>query len=514
MVRFATTVVAACACSAALAQQPAPIDRVKITDNQLSCAQIYGEVGEMDKVAATAQAAGESGNSTAMAGSAANVAAEVAGRTGLFGQFGGIAGSLFGKAAAQTAAGAVQQSGQQTAQQSAERVKQAVARKEYLTSVFIARGCKTSDLNYNPPQQLALAVPTQQAAMPSQPGTDPAALQRLLAPSASISALPELDPDQHFRGKMGGTFGKNVVEVMPNGKRVAVAGFRVAFITENTATATVRGSYMPGRDTSGASSSLHVVLNGVDHATMQAITDKAYADFLAQMRYAGRDVVPHEELKEFFAGIDTSAAPGRPYTKSDGGQTAVVFAPTGMPLWFGHSDVPWGDKSAFDQKNLRTMAEHSARLKAIAIAPLIVVNFARMSSSGNQSGFTSRAAETGAALAMHVAAFSTHYMRSDETRGGIVMKGDEGGIQMAAPIISKLEFGSMKEVAASDNSGVKGVFDLLGRAGGLANAGGAARSRSQSVAEASGPAYAAAAVDALGAATGTFAKWFQKYPAK
>ena len=29
-----------------------------------------------------------------------------------------------------------------------------------------------------------------------------------------------------------------------------------------------------------------------------------------------------------------------------------------------------------------------------------------------------------------------------------------------------------------------------------------------------GPAYAAAAVDALGTATGTFAKWFQKYPAK
>ena len=513
---FAAALAATCACSAALAQQPAPIDRVKITDNQLSCAQIYGEVGEMDKVVATAQAAGESGSNTAMAGSAANVAAEVAGRTGLFGQFGGLAGSLFGKAAAQTAAGVVQQSGQQTAQQSAERVKQAVARKEYLTSVFIARGCKTTDLNYNPPQ-LALAVPSQQAlsaAAPAQPGADPAALQRLLAPATAINGLPDLDPDRHFKGKMGGTFGKDVVEVMPNGKRVAVAGFRVVFITENTATATVRASYLPGRDTSGASSTLHVVLSGVDHATMQAITDKAYADFLAQMRYAGREVVPQEELREFLAGVDVSAMPGKPYTKTVNGQAAVVFAPTGMPLWFGTVDVPWGDKSPFDQKNQRSLAEYSARLKAIAIAPLIVVNFARMSSSGNQSGLTSRAAETGASMAMHVAGFSTHYMRSDETRGGLVMKGDEGGIQMAAPIISKLEFGSMKDVAATDNSGVKGIFDVLGRAGGLANAGGAARSKSESVAEANGPAYAAAAVDALGTATGTFAKWFQKYPAK
>jgi len=116
--------------------------------------------------------------------------------------------------------------------------------------------------------------------------------------------------------------------------------------------------------------------------------------------------------------------------------------------------------------------------------------------------------------ALSLAAFSTNYTRADESRGGITMGGDEGGISMAAPIGSTLEFGSLKEVSASDNSAAKGVFDALGRAAGLANAGGANRSRSENVAETSGPAYAAAAVDALGRTTGTFAKWFQKYPAK
>lgn len=510
------------------AQQPAPIERIKITDNQMNCAQLYAENGEMDKVIAAAQAAESSGNTTAMAGSAANVAAEVAGRTGLFGQFGGIAGALFGKAAAQGAAGVAQQSGQMSAQQAAARAKQAVARKEHVTAIFVSRGCKASDLSYDPPlsaQNEAMAQVLQASLSTGGAGAaaggaagsalpSAAELQKLLAPAPAITALPDADPDAHFRGKMGGTFGKNVIEVMPNSKRVAVAGFRVVFITEQTATAVVRGSYMPGRDTSGARSSLKLTLSGVDQATMQAITDKAYADFLAQLRFAGREVVPQEELKDFFASVNLAAPAGQPAMRSANSQTAAAFSPKGVPLWFYAGDAPWGDVGPFDQKNIRSLAESAAKLKAIVVAPMIVVNFARMMSSGNQSGFTARAAETGATLAMHVAGFSSHYMRSDETRGGIVMSGDEGGIQMAAPIGSERQFGTIRDVAASDNTAVKGVFDALGRAGGLANAGGANRSSTESVAETTPQAFAAAAVDALSRTTGTFAKWFQKYPAR
>jgi hypothetical protein len=526
-VTLAAAIAALLACHSAVvnAQQPASIERIRITDNQMNCAQLYAENGEMDKVIAAAQAAESSGNTTAMAGSAANVAAEVAGRTGLFGQLGGMAGALFGKAAAQGAAGVAQQSGQMSAQQAAARAKQAVARKEHVTAIFVSRGCKASDLSYDPPlsaQNEAMAQVMQAslsgaAAGSAAGGALPNAaadLQKLLAPATSITALPDADPDAHFRGKMGGTFGKNVIEVMPNSKRVAVAGFRVVFITEQTATAVVRGSYMPGRDTSGARSSLKLTLSGVDQATMQAITDKAYADFLAQLRFAGREVVPQEELKDFFASVNVAAPAGQAAMRSASGQTAAVFSPRGVPLWFYAGDAPWGEVGPFDQKNIRNLAESAANLKAIVVAPMIVVNFARMMSSGNQSGFTARAAETGASLAMHVSGFSSHYMRSEETRGGIVMNGDEGGIQMAAHIGSDRQFGTIRDVAASDNSAVKGVFDSLGRAGGLANAGGANRSSTESVAETSGPAFAAAAVDALGRTTGTFAKWFQKYPAR
>lgn len=332
-------------------------------------------------------------------------------------------------------------------------------------------------------------------------------------PAAAAQALPDLDPDAHFKGKMGGTFGKNIVEVLPAGKRVAVVGFRVAFVTNNSVSANVRASYLPGRDSSGARSSLHVALQGVDPAAMQAVTDKAYAALLTQLQQAGREVVQLAEMKDYIAGVDaTPTSEAKPYGKEQQGQTAAFFSPAGLPLWFSHLDAGWGDRGAFDLNNYRRLGEYSAKWNAIVIAPLVVVNFARMSSSGNTSGLTSRTAETGAELSMSVAGLSSYYGRAEEFRSGVIMKGDEGGFNLAGSITSPLAFGTLKQTAAEDNKAVKGLFDTLGKMAGLANAGGAATSTTRSLAETSNAAYSAAALDALGRTTGTLARWFQKYP--
>ena len=517
--RFSLAMMAGLVTGLTISAQPAQaqlatIERVKITDNELTCAQMFAEVNAMDKAMADAKAMQAQGSTTAIAGSAGNVAAEVAGRTGLFGSLGGITGALFGQAATQAAASAAQQSGQATAQQAAEHARQASVRKEYVSTLFITRGCKASDLAYNPPAP-AVAPGAAQAAVVAATQLALAAPARPVIAPAVIQSLPDLDPDTFFKGQNGGTFGKNVVEVFPANKRVAIAGFRVAFITGDTASAQVRGSYMPGRDTAGASSTLVVNLSGVGPSTLQALTDKAYADFIAQLRLAGRELVPADELKEFLSGVDVSSSgPGKPYTREVGNQVAQMFAPSGMPLWFHNGDVPWGDKGPFDQKNLRSLAEYSHKLNAIAITPLIVVHFARMSSSGNQSGFVARSAETGASMEIHVSGFISRVTRSEETRGGLVMKGDDAAVNMTRGFASEMNFGSMRDVAASDNRAVVGSFNALGNAMGLANAGGAVRNRKQSVAETTDAMYAAAASDVLLRATGTFAKWFQKYPAR
>lgn len=324
------------------------------------------------------------------------------------------------------------------------------------------------------------------------------------APSAA-SGLPDLDPDAHFKGKMGGTFGKNVTEILPAYKRVAVAGFRVAFVTKDSATAQVRASSFLGRDTSGARMTVNAALEGVDAATLQAVTDKAYANFMEQLKLAGREVVPQEELKEFLSGLQaTPSSVDKPFTKEVQAQTMQLFAPTGMPLWFIHAESGWSDRSGFDLGNWRRLGEYSKKYNAIVVTPLIVVNFVSMQSSGNQSGLVARTAEADAIPGMTVNTFMSLYNSPV----------DEGGVQMTKGVRSDLMFGTLKEVAAEDNKAVKGIFDILGKAAGLANAGGANRATSNRVMQANSADYRVASLDALGRATGTFAKLFEKYPAR
>ena len=152
------------------------IERVKMTDNDLSCQQIYGEIGQMDGVIAKAnQATGTSAPATtpgsdpntqaagaAVAGAVATQAiGQVAARTG-FGGFGGFGGgggglsSLFGNVAQaaansaaqqqQAAAAQQQQAAAAQAQQSALQQQQAQGRKEHLTGLFLSKGCKMSDI--------------------------------------------------------------------------------------------------------------------------------------------------------------------------------------------------------------------------------------------------------------------------------------------------------------------------------------------------------------------------------
>lgn len=338
-----------------------------------------------------------------------------------------------------------------------------------------------------------------------------APLTAVAAPAATLSSL---DPDSYFKGKTGGTFGKDASKVLPGSKRVAVTGFRVIFVTGNTIKAQVRASYFGGVDRSGANASMAVDLNGVDAVALQEITDKAYANFLEQLRLAGREVVPTSEFQDFLGGLEVTQQPYvKQVTQGYGKQTGMAYSPAGVPLWFSNWDMPWGDKGPFAQKNIRSQAALSEKLGAITVAPLIVVDFAQMSSSGNRSGFLARDAEVGATLALSVNAFNTNLTRAEKTHSGIVTKGDDAGVSLTQPFVSNLGFGDIREVAKQDNSAAKSIFDALGKGMGLANAGGAASSRSSNIAVTNNQAYSEAALDALGMATGTFAGWFAKHPA-
>lgn len=323
------------------------------------------------------------------------------------------------------------------------------------------------------------------------------------AVSAVTVALPDVDPDAYFDGANGGTFGKKAAEVMGNSKRVAVAGFRVVFVTDSEVKAQVRGSYLPGRDTTGASAKMDMTLQGVDAATLQKLTDEAYATLLAQLAAAGREVVPVSEMQAMFAELEaTPTSAAAPYTKTVslgyGKRTGVAYSPSGMPLWWQAAE-PWGDKSPFGQANNKVAAKYSEQFHAFIVAPVVVVDFAQLQTSGNQSGLIAREASVGAELGVSVVEFNTTYYRSDETRNGLLMKGDLGNLMLKQPVESALAFAAMEQIETKKTTGL------------MARMTGSAKSKSSNAAVTDDARYGAAATEALTLATGTFAKFFQKH---
>lgn len=311
-----------------------------------------------------------------------------------------------------------------------------------------------------------------------------------IAETTAIS-LPDLNPSEWFDGKMGGTFGAKTVTAFAKSNRVAIGGFRVVFVTHNEARAFVRASYLPGRDTGSASAKMEVDLRGVDDATLQKITDAAYQRFVDQLKAAGREVVTPDAAA--YATFKTAASPMEVKT---GFLKGKAFAPTGMPLWFQVGDA-WGD-AGLSQKNMRAFNELSKSSNAaIAIAPLIVIDFAHMESSGNRSGLIARRAEVGASLAMSVPTFSTRVVRAEETRyGGLVSKGDDGMLTMIKALDTDIEFAELSLV----NEKTGEIISFHGAD--------SKRKKWNKVADTTNDAYTTAANAVLTQATGAFAKLF------
>lgn len=309
--------------------------------------------------------------------------------------------------------------------------------------------------------------------------------------------LPDLNPAEWFDGKMGGTFGAKTVTAFAKTNRVAVSGFRVVFVTHNEARAVVRASYLPGRDTGTAKAKMEVDLKGVDDATLQAITDHAYKLFLEQLKAAGREVVIPEPAS--YATFKTATSP---QDVSTGLLKGKAFSPTGMPLWWQVGDS-WGD-AGLSQKNMRAFNDQSKDLGApVSIAPLIVIDFAHMQSSGNRSGLVARRAEVGASLAMSIPVFYTRVVRAEQTRyGGLVSKGDDGALSLTRAIDTDIEFAEMFKL----NEKTGEIISFTGNADHKSR-------KMKNVAETTNQAYSTAAHAVLAQATGAFAKLFAANPA-
>lgn len=142
--RMLTAVVALVLPIAASAQA---IEKMKITDAELSCGQLYSEIGDMDRIIGVTK---DSRDTSANTSTAVTVAQQAGGHAvhaaAVAGNYGAAAGlaqampfvGLFGSVAKGVA------DTQERA--SAERLADAKGRKEHLTGLFINKGCKASEL--------------------------------------------------------------------------------------------------------------------------------------------------------------------------------------------------------------------------------------------------------------------------------------------------------------------------------------------------------------------------------
>ncbi len=268
----------------------------------------------------------------------------------------------------------------------------------------------------------------------------------------------------------------NLLEAKPlallqKAPRVAVAGFRVGFVVRNGASAQSRAAFSNlgggSRVQQAASASIEVTLDNIDRARMQAIAERAYADFTVALKASGRTLVPPEELQASPGWKEIEATPqtDKPYQNNltMSKKTYAFVSPQALPLWFGHFDQPLGDKGPFALGNWRAMNRLSTDLGAVVVVPQIVVDFAEVSTSGNSMWRSS--AEVGAKGAMSIERGLTTMWIFHATRPEF---GDFGSAQLKEGLPLPGDFGEFVETteestktANAVGNAVTGLFTML-----------------------------------------------------
>jgi len=421
------------------------IERIKITDNDLTCRQIHDELGGMDKVLAEAKKAQSEGETTSTAAQVGGAAAEVASRTGLFGQIGGLFGHVAGTVAAQTAANVAQQSGKSSAQQAVEREKQALARKEHLTALFLGKGCKASDLDAAPTNPGAV-VPAPTSA-PTQSQSNEEVLRQ--ASAALVPAALEV------------SLNSNNAAVAAQ-KRVIVPGFRVAFAVKTSASAYGGGALANVGNSSGfgarsvtqaQNKRVEMALTGADTALLQGLTDRLYSDFVDRLKAAGREVIDPATLARTPGYAKLKPVATTPYTASPtmhgDPRDYIVLSARPLPLFFMHIDSYLGNAGAFDQESTKAVHEIAANLDAVAFIPTLLIDIAELESSGRSNFRSGASADVIPKLGIGGRS-ELRYLNGKDAK--IFYTGDFGMLTVTKPAYFDGQYGEVKTVEAFDTA--------------------------------------------------------------
>lgn len=319
-------------------------------------------------------------------------------------------------------------------------------------------------------------------------------LSRLAAAAALSSAflLPTLASampvTEAVTAKPGKVIDMSAVKPLFKKKsRAVIAGYQVAFVTHNKASAYAGGG-------SGARAGIETFLGNVDYVLMQQIADEAYATYVKKLQEAGIEVIDAEKVKasaSFQALETTPVQAGTPYQVNYQGADMVVVPATGFPLWFNQYDGlnANGNKG---KKNLKHMAALAKEFDAAVLQPSMVVDFSWIDTSGGQ---LARKASASAGNTPYMVQAATVFWGS--TEGGLTYAKFPGGLWSTTPTGQFAEADNSNNTALVKGLGAMGI-DI-----------GPVRAKKAIVLQADPAAFKGAVLDLLGGASEVYKRAIQ-----
>jgi hypothetical protein len=275
--------------------------------------------------------------------------------------------------------------------------------------------------------------------------------------------------------KQTGAFGQEkdkvsvtTAEAFKGKKDVVIGSFKVGFIEYNRASETAGGGMFSNN--AAARTTLKSNLVGVPKSTMQAITDAAYRDFVAQLEANGYNVLDRSRLTSLDAYKKaTSAANPTQYDnimlaqKSD----VLYFAPTGQELFFliGEQTGGFGALSSgigFSNPGMAFQAAADTDKLAIVTANY-VVNFVNSEGFGGSHRTTSSVAldpglsvVPGSAIGI-IGGYDGTFSKNI------------GAITLGQPVYSMEEFGTIEETTSTAESAASTISMVMGGLSGMSS---------------------------------------------
>ena len=268
-----------------------------------------------------------------------------------------------------------------------------------------------------------------------------AAALALAAGTAQAEKYPKLSKDVVFApgadhaAEAGSLIWVNRPGAAKGVTQVVIPFFQIQFVIDSDASANISG---------GASSKTMVKLVGPTPAQMQAITDRLYARFVADLAASGLKVIPPEAARGFpnYAKLQDGGKPSG--TKVDGhqGVNSLFFAPQGMTFYYlPTQDIAYTGAGSFGGFQTAMVPPKEQALMQESQAAVLgfraVVDFASLKSS--DKGFLGHfraSAKTSASAAIALRPIATQmWLMTPNAKPGVTDMLNRMRFELQAPLM-------------------------------------------------------------------------------